>query len=66
MDAAMVKRSTIDAEIDPAWLRLLVPRSAEEATAARRIAVASRHIWAFRLALTIEERMHWYRAWGSR
>jgi hypothetical protein len=50
----------------PTWVALLVPRSEEEAAMATRIAMASRHIWAFRLQLTIEERMHWYRAWGSR
>jgi hypothetical protein len=50
----------------PTWVALLAPRTPEEAAMARRIAGASRHIWAFRLQLTIEERMAWYRAWGSR
>jgi hypothetical protein len=49
---------------ESAWVRLLAPRSPQEAAMAQRIAVASRHIWAFRLRLTVEERMAWYRAWG--
>jgi hypothetical protein len=68
MGTSLVKSTTIDAEVEPepAWVRLLAPRTPEEAAMARRIAGASRHIWAFRLQLTIEERMAWYRAWGSR
>jgi hypothetical protein len=46
----------------PAFCVLLAPRTEEEAEMAMRIAMASRHIWAFRLKLTIEERMAWYRA----
>jgi hypothetical protein len=66
MESSLVKRSTIEAvaESEPPWVRLLTPRSAEEVQRARRIAVASRHIWAFRLAFTVAERMAWYRAWG--
>jgi hypothetical protein len=68
MGTSLVKDPIIDpaAERALAWVRLLAPRTPEEAAMARRIAGASRHIWAFRLQLTIAERMAWYRAWGSR
>jgi hypothetical protein len=49
----------------PTWVALLVPRSEEEAAMAMRIAMASRHLWAFRLHLTPRERIAWFRSWGT-
>jgi hypothetical protein len=49
----------------PAFCVLLAPRTEEEAEMAMRIAMASRHIWAFRLHLTPQERIAWCRSWGN-
>jgi hypothetical protein len=59
------QQPTIADEHALAWVRLLAPRTEEEAAMATRIAMASRHIWAFRLHLTPQERIAWFRGWGT-
>jgi hypothetical protein len=56
---------TCNGSADLAWVRLLAPRSPEEAAIAMRIAISSRHIWAFRLSLSPAERRRWYASWSS-
>jgi hypothetical protein len=65
MGTSLVKRSTIEQATDaePDWLTLLVPKTAVEAERARQSALASRHVWADRLQLALDELMAWFRSW---